>query len=389
MNTYLKQTCCLDLSCYENVRYVYHIWYDTESGPDFLERWYSTNGGSTWIWAAQWTGNSGGWDERSVTISSTIDSYCTMFSFFSNGSIHDYEGAYVDGIVVTGDPILPDAPSLTYPPDIGDDLPTTITFDWGSVSGATSYHLQVSTSSSFSSPEFDINGISSSQYQITDLCSDEFYYWRVSASDECGTSAWSTIWEFDTQELSAPSPVFPRPGDSILGPVTFEWDPINEATLYNLEVDDNSGFPSPLHDIEVECCNVTLGNFQDYTPYYWRLRAKDCGDYGEWSETVAFNITTFADEGKDPVPGRFELTQNFPNPFNPSTEIQFSLPRSEFVTIRVFSTLGDQVDELVSAHFDAGTYSISWNAADLASGVYFYRISAGDFVQTRRALLVK
>jgi parallel beta-helix repeat protein len=89
------------------------------------------------------------------------------------------------------------------------------------------------------------------------------------------------------------------------------------------------------------------------------------------------------------APAQFILSQNYPNPFNPSTKIEFSLPKAGNVTLKVFDVLGREVATLVSENLSAGTYQREWNAGDVASGMYFYRLKAGDFVQTKKLLLVR
>ena len=89
------------------------------------------------------------------------------------------------------------------------------------------------------------------------------------------------------------------------------------------------------------------------------------------------------------TPIGFALLQNYPNPFNPTTTISFNLPSKSFVSLRVFDALGREVSTLRATELTAGTYSQEWNAAGLASGVYFYRLQAGTFVETRKLLLLR
>jgi len=89
------------------------------------------------------------------------------------------------------------------------------------------------------------------------------------------------------------------------------------------------------------------------------------------------------------IPAQFLLEQNYPNPFNPSTTITFSLPRSGEVRLRVFNLLGEEVATLFSGHKDAGTHTVQWDATGQPSGVYFYRLRAGDFTQTRKLVLLR
>jgi D-alanyl-D-alanine carboxypeptidase len=89
------------------------------------------------------------------------------------------------------------------------------------------------------------------------------------------------------------------------------------------------------------------------------------------------------------VPDQFALMQNFPNPFNPSTTIKFELPKASEVRLSVYDLLGREASVLVNDRRDAGVYEVKFDAAGLSSGVYFYRIQAGDFIQTKRLLLLK
>jgi hypothetical protein len=94
------------------------------------------------------------------------------------------------------------------------------------------------------------------------------------------------------------------------------------------------------------------------------------------------------------LPDKFELANNYPNPFNPSTTIEFSVPEQSDVKIAVFDITGTLVTELVNEVFGAGTYRTVWNARDnfgsyVASGLYIYRMSAGNFTQAKRMLFIK
>ncbi|MDW8466751.1 MAG: T9SS type A sorting domain-containing protein [Chloroherpetonaceae bacterium] len=90
-----------------------------------------------------------------------------------------------------------------------------------------------------------------------------------------------------------------------------------------------------------------------------------------------------------PVARQYRLEQNYPNPFNPSTTIRFSIPTAENVQLDVFDVLGRKVATLVDQRLAAGTYTVQFNATNLSSGMYFYRISAGNFRQTMKMMLVK
>jgi len=89
------------------------------------------------------------------------------------------------------------------------------------------------------------------------------------------------------------------------------------------------------------------------------------------------------------LPIAYELSNSYPNPFNPITTIEYSLPISGTVTLIVYSLLGEEVTRLVDGRQPAGKYETTWNASNVASGIYFYRLQAGDFLQTRKMVMLK
>ncbi|MDD5363466.1 MAG: YCF48-related protein [Ignavibacteria bacterium] len=89
------------------------------------------------------------------------------------------------------------------------------------------------------------------------------------------------------------------------------------------------------------------------------------------------------------VPGKFELGQNFPNPFNPTTNISYDLPKDGFVTLKIYDATGREIKTLVNGFINAGKYIIGFDGKSLASGIYYYKLISGDFVQTKRMVLIK
>jgi len=89
------------------------------------------------------------------------------------------------------------------------------------------------------------------------------------------------------------------------------------------------------------------------------------------------------------MPLSFELEQNYPNPFDPSTTMAFSLPRTEHVTLKVFDLLGKEIAILVDETFSAGRYEVRWEANGVETGTYLYQLRAGDFTATKKLVLMK
>ena len=89
------------------------------------------------------------------------------------------------------------------------------------------------------------------------------------------------------------------------------------------------------------------------------------------------------------MPKEFALMQNYPNPFNPSTKISWQSPVSGWQTIKIYNVLGKEIAALVDEYREAGNYDVEFNASNLSSGVYYYQLKSGSFIQTRKMTLVK
>ncbi|MFN3426952.1 MAG: choice-of-anchor Q domain-containing protein [Candidatus Thermochlorobacter sp.] len=113
---------------------------------------------------------------------------------------------------------------------------------------------------------------------------------------------------------------------------------------------------------------------------HYRLKQVDFDGTFEYSPTI---------EVEAGLPRTFELSQNYPNPFNPTTVISYQLPVSSEVSLKIYDMLGRQVATLVEGRQEAGRYQVAFNAVQLASGLYFYRLQAGTFTQTRKMMLLK
>jgi hypothetical protein len=100
-------------------------------------------------------------------------------------------------------------------------------------------------------------------------------------------------------------------------------------------------------------------------------------------------IATGVKQDKENAPISFALYENYPNPFNPTTTISFSLPSRSFVSLKIFDLLGREVATVISEEMSAGRFSKQWNAAKFSSGIYFCRLTAGGSTQVKKMLLVK
>lgn len=111
--------------------------------------------------------------------------------------------------------------------------------------------------------------------------------------------------------------------------------------------------------------------------------------YTAWVNAGLLAMPTDVKHLTSAAPGAFTLDQNFPNPFNPSTTLRYSLPNAGQVTLKVYNVIGQEVATVVNEYQTQGTYSVKFDASKLSTGMYLYRISAGNFVQVKKMLLVK
>jgi len=135
-----------------------------------------------------------------------------------------------------------------------------------------------------------------------------------------------------------------------------------------------NGTTTEIHYYSFEDENLNAGK------YSYKLKQIDFDGSIEYSNVVFVEVT---------IPVEFELSQNYPNPFNPSTTIKFAIPEATMVTLTVFNALGEEVALLVDRIMESGIHEINFEAVGLNSGMYFYRIQAGDFIQVKKMTLLK
>jgi len=291
---------------------------------------------------------------------------------------------------------------LISPPDNATDVPPNVTLSWQSVEGATGYTVQVSTKQNFN--DLLVNGsVTGTTYALSGLDNNQNYYWRVSASDAVGSGGWSSTWGFRTMHKPGPpAPRLLRPPHNARGISTspqIVWTSAPSATGYSLELSTSESFSSSTTVVRlsgIPDTNVSLQGLDNNTRYYWRVRATDSGVVGDWSTVNAFETGSITSaETFDAMPADFVLRQNHPNPFNPSTTIQFHLPVSSEVKLEVFDVRGEKISTIVDGERTAGIYRVSWHAP-FPSGTYFYRLEARSmhdpprtFIETKKMTVVK
>jgi hypothetical protein len=171
--------------------------------------------------------------------------------------------------------------------------------------------------------------------------------------------------------------------------VTLEWSTATELNNYGFEIERSSD-KTDWRTIAFREGKGTSSEPQQYTysdklsdivstKLYYRLKQLDLIGSFEYSDIIEVEI----------APSEFSLSQNYPNPFNPVTIIKYQLPINNFVSIKIYDVLGNEVATLVNEEKLAGEYEIEFNAYELSSGVYFYTLTAGEFIQSMKMLLLK
>jgi hypothetical protein len=112
----------------------------------------------------------------------------------------------------------------------------------------------------------------------------------------------------------------------------------------------------------------------------YRLKQIDTDGAFEYSDVVKVSLE---------LSKEFSIAQNYPNPFNPTTSISFTLPVNGFVTLKIYNTIGEEVAELLNKNIESGNHNVIFNASNLPTGAYFYRITAENYSETKKMLLIK
>ncbi|MBI3003820.1 MAG: T9SS type A sorting domain-containing protein, partial [Ignavibacteriales bacterium] len=467
---------------------------------------------------------------------------------------------YVDNLRLTGTVATPTAPTLASPANGTTDVAINPTLAWNTLLNASSYQVQVSASSTFSTTVVNQSAVTTTSLAVSDLMNDATYYWRVNATNSSGTSSWSGVASFTTvsaPDTTAPSVAFTAPtnGATVSGIINVSANASDDRSLVGVQFKldganvgtevTNAPFSYSWNTSQVSNGSHTLtavardsaGNqtsvsatvsvlnvsndmivYQDAVQTPWinaswsatvtfnsteqknsgvasiKVVQKSWGalslHHGSWGSSagvdplsyadfefyvhggpsgVSINVllendlgnsfprvnggsvpantwklisipmnqlnpnryaihrfdilevsgtskTYFVDDirfvggsqtaakshsdgtftGKDELPSSFNLSQNFPNPFNPTTRISYALPEVASVTVEVFNAIGQSVAVLQSGQQQAGAHQVEFSASGLATGIYFYRLTALSadgqknlFVKTRKMLLTK
>lgn len=199
---------------------------------------------------------------------------------------------------------------------------------------------------------------------------------------------------------SIPSvPTLISPADGATGVVlnpTLDWSDVSLSSSYGLQVSNNPNFTSFI--LNTSGLSTSSYTFPPQSPlmnnstYFWRANASNGLGTGAFSLVRFFTTGPVGILNTQEIPKVFRLYQNYPNPFNPATKIRFDLPSSlstEKIDLAIFDVNGKEVKRLLNVEYTAGIWELEFDASELPSGVYLYRLNAGDFTAVNKMILIK
>ena len=355
----------------------------------------SSNNGTTWesIWELQANGNVG-----PAVVDTVIDAPGTFkLGFYYTGDSNDIDFFYVDSVYAHG--IMPLTPP--YPPAMlnanASETQQKVTLNWtsGGAPGGGLWGYQIQRKVGL--PDSDSSYITIATTDLAQSFEDlnvelnKVYTYRVRSlvmgfNSIYGNEATAYV------PASVPVELLSFSSSVVDDDITLNWTTATET--------NNSGFQIERRETKNERSedweNIGFANGNGTTTepqtyfykdenlsaakYQYRLKQIDFDGTFEYSNIVEAEILP---------PGKFSLEQNFPNPFNPSTKISWQSPVNSHQTLKIYDVLGNEVAILVNEYRTAGKYEAEFNASNLSSGIYYYKITAGEFVQTRKMIILK
>jgi hypothetical protein len=290
---------------------------------------------------------------------------------------------------------IPEIPLLVSPENGSNILLSTVNLEWLTAERATSYQAQLSKFSDFSSIIYDTSNISATTLTIDNLDYESVYFWRIRGENSYGVSGWSPVWSFTTaiQPPDVPFLAYPKDGSlNISVDTLLIWEHAARAHSYHVQLSNDPDFSDMTIDSsDINNLYLSVAGLDSNTTYYWRVLAINEGGVSEWSAVWSFTTvrTTIVDDTDINTPSHYSLSQNFPNPFNPTTKIRYTIPSNERVRLVIYNMVGQVIIELVDEYQSAGAYEVILDASHIPSGAYIYHFTAGHYIATKQMLIIK
>ncbi len=185
-------------------------------------------------------------------------------------------------------------PTLSSPTTGAVNQPIALTMSWGSVTGATSYTLEISTASTFGSTVLSQGGITTASHLVSGLANSTGFFWQVSATNVGGTSAWSSVWNFTTIIATPGVPVLSSPSTGITGQatsLTLSWGTVTGASSYTVQLSTVSTFATTVaNQAGLTTASPTVSGLTAGVKYFWRVNALNTGGTSAWAGAWNFTV---------------------------------------------------------------------------------------------------
>jgi hypothetical protein len=246
--------------------------------------------------------------------------------------------------------VPPNIPQLISPTNSSLNVPLSVSLNWNKPLYALSYRFQLSTDSLFNNLLINDSTITDTVKAVSSLNNITTYWWRVKAKNEVGESGFSSIWKFTTIAPAPAAPVLISPinNSTNLAPNVFlDWGNVINAINYRVQIANDSSFNSIVFDtnyVVPDSLRIRLGVLFVNNKYYWRVNASSAILIGPWSVIWNFRISPTGEINFETrYPNNFKLYSNYPNPFNPTTNIKFNVAKLSDVKIVVYDVTGREV----------------------------------------------
>jgi len=226
--------------------------------------------------------------------------------------------------------------------------------------------------------------------QVGGLLAQTTYYWRVLAGNQGATGIYSDPWSFKTGWPVPPTLVSPLNATNTSRTPTFVWNK-GEGTSFRLRVTDVTTSANVINVVVNDTTFLSNVILTAGRTYSWAVSAYNAYGASDWSAEGRFRPgqeVTFAGDD-DAVPSVYAMSQNYLNAFNPVTSIRFAIPQTGPVKLAVYDVLGREVAVLVNEVLTPAFYTAQFHGRNLSSGVYFCRLIASGYVETKKMQLIK
>ena len=315
----------------------------------------------------------------------------------SNGSTNS-DWSATESFQTISAPVNATVPILSWPIGGATVYTNSPLLSWylNSPSAGITYELQYGLSSNMSGAT-TVSGLASNQINLIELTEAAIYYWRVRSFDGIVYSSFSATESFGTfggsNAFVIPVAVSPAEGISIQSSsAMLSWflPAKSDVAGYEVQYANNAEMQNAT-ELKMNSTSQMINNLESGKTYFWRVRSVNTKDevssYSRIEKFIPTSTTGITDQPE--LPTAFQLKQNFPNPFNPTTVLEFSIPVDGFYTLDVYNLLGEKVSSLVSEMLTPGVYKAHFNGSNLSSGVYFYRLSGANVNLVRKMMLTK